>query len=120
VTLRVNDLAPFMFKHLFRRRHASLADCPACGADFVHPVEWSPQDADRWWMVLRCGGCHERREEIVSNLDAAEFDRDLDLAVALIRHEAETLSREQLAEETERFVTALKLDLIGAEDFARP
>jgi hypothetical protein len=108
-----------MFKRLFRRRPASLADCPACGADFVHPVEWSPKDSERWWMLLRCGACQTRREAIVSNLDAAQFDRDLDAAVARIRHEAETLSREQLAEEAERFATALELDLIGAEDFAR-
>lgn len=119
MTLGANDLAPFMFKRLFRRRHASLADCPACGADFVHPLEWSPEDSERWWMLLRCGACHTHREAIVSNLDAAQFDRDLDMAVARIRHEAETLSREQLAEEAERFVTALELDLICAEDFAR-
>ena len=108
-----------MFKRIFRRRPASLADCPACGADFVHPVEWGPKDADRWWMLLRCGACHMRREEIVSNLDAAQFDRELDIAVARMRREAEILSREQLAAEADRFATALELDLIGAEDFAR-
>lgn len=70
-------------------------------------------------MLLRCGACHTRREALVSNLEAAQFDRDLDVAVARIRQEAETLSREQLAEEAERFATALELDLIGAEDFAR-
>jgi hypothetical protein len=70
-------------------------------------------------MVLRCGACHDCREAIVSNLDAAEFDRNLDVAQARIRREAELLSRELLAEEAERFVTALELDLIGAEDFGR-
>lgn len=107
-----------MFKRILRRRPASLADCPACGADFVHPVEWSPEDAHRWWMLLRCGACDVRREAIVSNLDAARFDRDLDLAEAHMRREADLLSREQLAEEVDRFATALELDLIDAEDFA--
>ena len=117
-TGRSNDLAPFMFKRILRRRPASLADCPACGADFVHPVEWSPEDGDNWWMLLRCGACHERRDAIVSNLEAAQFDRDLDMAEARIRREADSLNREQLADEAERFATALELDLIDAEDFA--
>ena len=108
-----------MFKRFLRRRPRSLADCPACGAHFVHPVEWSPKDDDHWWMLLRCGACHVCREAIVSNLDAAEFDRDLDLAQARILREAERLGRELLAEEAERFATALELDLIGAEDFGR-
>ena len=113
-----NDLAPFMFKRLFRRRPASLADCPACGADFVHPVEWSTSGCDHWRMLLRCGACHVRREAIVCNLDAAQFDRDLNVAEARIRREADLLGHEQLAEQTELFVTALELDLIDAEDFA--
>jgi hypothetical protein len=108
-----------MFKRILRRRHRSLADCPACGAHFVHPVEWSPEDDQNWWMLLRCGACHDCRETIVSNLDAAGFDRDLDVAQARMRREAELLTRELLAEEAERFATALELDLIGAEDFGR-
>jgi hypothetical protein len=106
-----------MFKRILRRRPASLADCPACGADFVHPVEWSPEDAHKWWMLLRCGACNVRREAVVSNHAAAQFDRDLDIAEARMRHEADLLSREQLAEEVDRFATALELDLIDAEDF---
>ena len=70
-------------------------------------------------MSLRCGACHMRREVVVGNLDAARFDRELDIAAARMRREAEILSREQLAEEADRFATALELDLIGAEDFAR-
>jgi hypothetical protein len=108
-----------MFKRIFRSRPESLADCPACGSDFVYPVEWSPEGADRWWMLLRCGACDLRREAIVSNLDAAGYDRDLDVAQARMRRAAERLSREQLADEAERFATALELDLIDAEDFAR-
>jgi hypothetical protein len=107
-----------MFKRILRRRPASLADCPACGADFVHPVEWSPEDAHRWWMLLRCGACDVLREAIVSNDEAARFDRDLDIAEAGMRREADLLSREHLAEAVDRFATALELDLIDAEDFA--
>ena len=56
-------------------------------------------------MLLRCGACGASREETVSDLDAELYDR---------------LSQERLAEQAKSFATALELDLIGAEDFARP
>lgn len=108
-----------MFKRFFRRRQASLTGCPACGANFVHPVEWSPEDAQNWWMLLRCGACDARREEIVGNYDAACFDAELNLAEADMRSEADVLRQERLVDEAERFATALELDLIGADDFVR-
>jgi hypothetical protein len=71
-------------------------------------------------MLLRCGACGASREEIVSDADAAIYDRELDQAEQRMRREADRLSRERLIEQAESFATALELDLIGAEDFARP
>jgi hypothetical protein len=114
--VRINSL----FKRLFNRRRATLVDCTACGADFVYPVEWSPADAHTWWMLLRCGACGETREETVPDAEAERFDEELDRAEHHMRRTAERLSRERLAEQADSFATALRLDLIGAEDFARP
>jgi hypothetical protein len=114
----LNDLAPFMIK-LFRRRRASLADCTACGAEFVHPVAWRPHDDRHWWMLLRCGGCGRTREETVADPDAQVYDRELDRAERGMRRAADALSRERLADQAEAFATALSLDLIGVDDFAR-
>jgi hypothetical protein len=109
-----------LFKRFFTRPRRSLADCTSCGADYVHPVEWSPHDGESWWMLLRCGACGATREATVSDFDAEVYDRELDLAEHRMRREADRLSRERLAEQAESFTTALELDLIGAEDFARP
>jgi uncharacterized Zn finger protein len=109
-----------VFKRLFRRRPATLAECTACGAAFVHPVEWSPQDGENWWMLLRCGACGTTREETVPDAEAERYDRELDLHEHRMRRAAERLSYERLEVQAESFATALKLDLIGAEDFARP
>jgi hypothetical protein len=109
-----------LFKRIFSRRRATLAECIACGADFVHPVQWSPHDGEHWWMLLRCGACGASREETVPDAEAERYDRELDLAEDRMLRAAERLSSERLAEETESFATALELDLIGAEDFARP
>jgi DNA-binding response OmpR family regulator len=114
--LRIDSL----FKRLFNRRRATLADCTACGADFVHPVEWSPNDTPTWWILLRCGACGATREATVPDAEAERYDQELDRAEHLMRRAAERLSRERLAEQADSFATALELDLIGAEDFARP
>jgi hypothetical protein len=108
-----------VFKRIFNRRPASLADCTECGTDFVHPVEWSPHGDEHWWMLLRCGSCGTTREETVPDADAEQYDRELDLAEHRMKRAADRLSRERLAVEADAFATALELDLIGAEDFAR-
>ena len=108
-----------MFKRLFNRPQRSLADCTACGSNYVHPVEWSPNDGKSWWMLLRCGACGTSREETVSDSDAELYDRELDRAEHRMRRAAERLSQERLAAQAESFATARELDLIGAADFAR-
>jgi hypothetical protein len=108
-----------MFKSIFHRRRLTLADCSACGADFVHPVEWSPEGGDHWWMLLRCGSCGASREELVPDLDAELFDRALNRAENGMRLAADRLGREALEQEAEAFAAALELDLICADDFSR-
>ena len=108
-----------MFKRIFNRRRATLSDCSECGADFVHPVEWSPNDGGTWWMLLRCGACGTSREETVPDGEAERYDQELDLAEYRMRRAADKLANERLEEQADSFATALRLDLIGAEDFAR-
>jgi len=108
-----------MLDRLLRRRRATLAHCPACGTDFVHPLVWSPHDDDHWWMVLRCGGCAEIRERVVPDAEADLFDLELDRAQEMIRASANRLGRESMAEDARAFAAALRRDLICADDFAR-
>jgi hypothetical protein len=109
-----------LFKRFFTRPRTTLADCTACGADYVYPVEWSPHDGESWWMLLRCGACGASREETVPDSEAELYDRELERAERRMRRAADRLSQERLAEQADSFATALRLDLIGAEDFARP
>jgi hypothetical protein len=108
-----------LFKRIFNRRRATLSDCSDCGADFVHPVEWSPNDGGTWWMLLRCGACGATREENVPDAEAERYDRELDQAEHRMQRAADRLSAELLERQADAFATALELDLIGAEDFAR-
>jgi DNA-directed RNA polymerase subunit RPC12/RpoP len=105
---------------LFRRRRGSrsLCACEACGADYVIPVEWGTDEDHAWWMRLRCGECGHRRElDGVPDAVAQTYDRELDRGVDVIAGQLRGIEREQMAAEAERFVLALRLDLLDASDF---
>jgi hypothetical protein len=91
--------------------------CPKCGEDFVYPVTWAESGPADWWLLLRCGGCGSWRDLVASNRAVEAFDRRLDVKMALIRAAAERLARECLSAQAEIFSTALRLDLLGADDF---
>ena len=61
-----------------RSCRSSLEVCPACGTDFVNPVEWTAIEDHSWWMHLRCAQCEHSREVTVSNAEAERFDEALD------------------------------------------
>jgi hypothetical protein len=113
-----------LFKRILTRlyrnaRIDSLAVCSACGDDFVHPVCWHPDDDEHWSMLLRCGGCGERREVTLPDIEANRFDRELDEAERQIELAADRLSHERFEAEVQAFTSALEHDLIDAADFAR-
>jgi hypothetical protein len=99
------------------RRATELHLCSECGEGFVYPVTWTESGAADWWLLLRCGGCGVWRDVVASNQTVAAFDRSLDADMDSIRCAAERLDRESLLAEAETLGTALRLDLLGADDF---
>ena len=98
---------------------SGLEVCPACGADFVNPVEWSAIEDHSWWMFLRCAQCEHSREVTVSNREAERFDEALDSRADPIARAARKLDLERMAATVETLIVALQRDLIGPADFAR-
>lgn len=91
--------------------------CRECGEGFVYPVTWTESGPTGWWLLLRCGGCGAWRDVVASNQAVAAFDRVLDEGMDMITSAAERLERESLLAEAETFGAALRLDLLGADDF---
>jgi len=83
----------------------------------VHPITWTESGPGGWWLLLRCGQCGVRRDVIASNLAVAEFDRVLDEELERIKSEVDRLERESLQALADRFGTALRMDLLTADDF---
>ena len=96
-----------------------LENCPACGTDFVNPIEWSAIEDHSWWMHLRCGQCDYTREVTVSNAEAERYDEALDSRADPIARAVRKLDLERMAATVETLIIALQRDLIGPADFAR-
>ena len=94
-----------------------LQSCPECGTDFVCPITWTESGPCDWWLLLRCGQCGARRDVVASNVVVDEFDRVLDEELDRIRAEADRLERESLRAQADSFGTALRMDLLTADDF---
>jgi hypothetical protein len=91
--------------------------CPTCGEEFVYPVTWTESGPADWWLLLRCGACGTWRDVVASNNTVEAFDRILDEEMDVIRAAAERLARESLSAQAETLSAALRLDLLGADDF---
>jgi hypothetical protein len=101
------------------KRRTGLETCPACGRDFVNPLEWEEAGAEGWWIMLRCGNCDAQREVIVTNQVAERFDAELNRNADVLARAAHRLDRERMLAQVESFSVALERGLIDAVDFAR-
>jgi hypothetical protein len=100
-------------------RSPRLIECAYCGTDHVCPVETEVVDETRCWIRLRCGTCEVWRDVVVSNDEAARFERAVGQQAASIERAAARLDRERMAQELDAFLVALERDLIDASSFAR-
>jgi len=99
--------------------HGDLAVCASCSSEYVIPVEWTAQEADAWWIRLRCGECGLVREVVVSDAPAQDYDRRLNQGMNEIARVVRRQELEQMAREADTLATALELDLLDAGDFVR-
>lgn len=91
--------------------------CTECGQGFVYPVSWTESGPADWWLHLRCGACGASRDVVASNYAVEAFDRQLDGEMEMIEAAAQRLERESFLAEAETLRTALRLDLLSADDF---
>jgi hypothetical protein len=93
--------------------------CPACGSDRICPTDWAPAGEQHWWMLLRCGECQSWVQATIGNEVAAALDVELNRQQTEIADALATLEAERMAAAVEALTTALELDLVDADDFAR-
>ena len=107
-----------------RFRHAppsgsALHRCGCCRGDYVVPVWFEDLGEEHGWhLLLRCGQCETYREIVVADEAANAYERDLERGVAQLRKALAELDAERMAAQVAALITALRLDLIDAGDFA--
>ena len=93
--------------------------CPSCGSDRICPIDWATAGDHHWWLLMHCGECLAWVQATVGNELAGALEVELDRQQAEIRDALAALEAERMAADVEAFTTALELDLVDAEDFAR-
>jgi len=100
----------------FRHREA-LHVCPTCESLLVQPVDWTQADAKHWQVELRCPDCEWRGAGIYGQDVVDRYDETLDEAMQAVLDDLQLLTRANMEEQVEHFVTALHADLVLPEDF---
>lgn len=96
---------------------SELHVCPACGSELVHPVAWFDAGPGRWAVTRRCPNCEWYGDGVFSDEFVAAFDEELDRATEEIVRDLQQLTRANMEDEFERFVTALRADQVWPMDF---
>jgi hypothetical protein len=99
------------------RDKVALHVCAGCSSELVYPIDWAPADQKRWRVDLRCPDCEWHGGGVYAQEIVDAFDEELDRGTEQLLGDLTALSRTNMEEEVERFVTALHADWIVPEDF---
>jgi hypothetical protein len=98
-------------------RTLPLHVCPDCDSDFVFPVEWEEAGREQWRVVRRCPCCEWGGEDVHTQAEVDLFDERLDDGTEALLRDLKRLAHANMAEEIDRFVSALEVGAILPEDF---
>jgi hypothetical protein len=99
------------------RARTGLHVCPACESELVQPVSWTEIASNRWELLLHCPNCDWSEQGVYGQNQIEQFEEKLDQGVAAILHDLKRLAHANMADQVDRFVAALRADLILPEDF---
>jgi hypothetical protein len=91
--------------------------CPECHCELVQPVNWSDAPDNRWELLLECPNCWWSEEGIYDREQVDRLEEKLDDGLAEMLGDLQRLTQANMAEQIDRFSSALHADLILPEDF---
>jgi hypothetical protein len=100
-----------------RRRGSDLHVCPACNSDLVYPTDWAPASNRDWQVALRCPECEWNGGGTYGQDVVDRFDEELERGTESVLEDLSVLSRANMEDHIDRFITALNADQILPEDF---
>jgi hypothetical protein len=91
--------------------------CTSCGSELVQPVAWNEAEDGRWDLVLECPNCGSVESGTFTRLQVEELEERLDEGLAAMLNDLQRLSQANMSSDVDRFLDALRADLILPEDF---
>ena len=91
--------------------------CRICGCDLVQAHAWEAIELSCWRVTLRCPNCWWMISAVLQDEALWSFRAALDAGMVALLTEYQRLSSENLAEDIERFVAALRGGHVLPEDF---
>jgi hypothetical protein len=92
--------------------------CPKCDSDLVQPVEWNESTkGSSWDLTLECPNCWHVDTGSFGPDEVGALEEKLDEGVEAILRDLQRMTHANMAEQIDRFVAALRADVILPEDF---
>jgi hypothetical protein len=91
--------------------------CPSCSGSRVHPLDWREVDEARWELRVRCPDCRWRATGVFEQHEVERYDEVLCADTDRLIAELDRITRENMADQLERFRRALEHDAIEPMDF---
>ncbi len=98
-------------------QECGLHVCPTCVSELVYPTDWAPAEPKSWNVQLRCPDCEWHGGGVYAQEIVDRFDEQLDLGTEQLLADLTLLTRANMEEQVDRFVTALNAGWIVPEDF---
>ena len=94
-----------------------LHECPECDSQLVYPVAWEEAEGAQWEVSLRCPNCEWYVTDTFGEELIQRFDETLDHGTEALVADLRKLTRANMEDAVERFVTALNAEYVLPEDF---
>ncbi len=91
--------------------------CPTCSSGLVYPTDWAPAARRRWAVDLRCPDCEWEGGGVYAQEIVDRFDEALDAGTEQLLEDLDLLARANMEDQVDRFIEALRSDLVLPEDF---
>lgn len=91
--------------------------CTRCGCECVQPVSWNERQDGRWDLTLECPNCTWIERGTYTRTAVEQLEERLDEGVATMVRDLKQLAHANMTADIERFIAALRNDVILPEDF---
>ena len=98
-------------------RPAGLHICPQCSCELVQPLSWSEASQGKWDLTLSCPNCWWSTDGVFGEEEVHALEDQLDRGLEDMLQDLQRLTQANMADQADRFATALQADQILPEDF---